>query len=325
MNILVIGCGSIGQRHLRNLRGLGISPLSAVDPDPGCADAARAAGAVVHGDLEGALAARPEVALVCTPPHLHLDAARAALAAEAHVFVEKPLAASLEGVDDVLALAAARGRLLAVGYNLRFHPAVQEVKRLLDGGAIGRPLMLRLEFGQYLPDWRPRRDYRAGYNARAAMGGGILLDASHEFDCARWLCGEIKGVTAMAGKLSDLDIDVEDAALVHLRFAGGVLGEVHLDSLQRAYTRGGKLVGTEGTLTWDFAEGVRVYRAAHGAWDARPTVVDPNHMYVEEIRHFLTCVRTGADPAVSGQDGRRALEIALAARVSARERREVAL
>jgi len=325
MRILVVGCGSIGQRHLRNLRALGFSALSAVDPNAGRADAARAAGAVVHADFDHALAAAPDVAMICTPPHLHLDGARAALAAGAHVFVEKPLAAALDGVDDLLALAERRGRMVGVGYNLRFHPTVQLVKRLVDAGTVGRPLMLRLEFGQYLPDWRPHQDYRTGYNAHAAMGGGILLDASHELDCARWLCGEIKGVTAMAAKLSDLDIDVEDAALVHLRFAGGVLGEVHLDSLQRAYARGGKLVGTDGTLVWDFAEGVRVYDAARRAWHPHPLVANPNDMYIEEIRQFLACVQDGAAPPVSGHDGRRALEIALAARVSAREGREVAL
>jgi predicted dehydrogenase len=325
MKIVVVGCGSIGQRHLRNLRSLGVSALHACDPDPARADAARAAGAVAHADLDGALGTAPDVVVVCTPPHLHLDGARAALGAGAHVFVEKPLAASLDGVDEVLALAQARSRTLAVGYNLRFHRTMREVKRVIDAGTVGRPLMLRLEFGQYLPDWRPRQDYRAGYNARAAMGGGILLDASHELDVARWLCGEIKAVSAVAEKLSDLDIDVEDAALVHLRFAGGVLGEVHLDSLQRAYARGGKLVGTEGTLTWDFAEGVRLYAAGRGAWEAIRIETDPNEMYVEEMRHFLASVREGSAPAVSGQDGRRALELALAARTSAREGREVAL
>jgi predicted dehydrogenase len=325
MRILVVGCGSIGQRHLRNLRALGITARSAFDADPARRDVVRAEGVTVHATLEEALAAAPDVTLICTPPHLHLDGARAALTAGAHVFVEKPLAATLAGVDDVLALAAMRGRLFAVGYNLRFHPAVREVKRLVDEGAVGRPLLLRLEFGQYLPDWRPRQDYRAGYNARASMGGGILLDASHELDCARWLCGEVKGVSAMAGKLSDLDIDVEDAAIVHLRFAGGVLGTVHLDSLQRAYARGGKLVGSDGTLEWDFVHGVRMYTAARGTWEEHRIVAEANEMYVEELAHVLACVRDNVAPLVSGHDGRRALEIALAARTSAREGREVTL
>jgi predicted dehydrogenase len=95
--------------------------------------------------------------------------------------------------------------------------------------------------------------------------------------------------------------------------------------LQRAYARGGKLVGTDGTLVWDFAEGVRVYTATRGEWQSTRVVADPNEMYVEEMRQFLACVQNGAAPPVSGHDGRRALEIALAARVSAREGREVAL
>jgi predicted dehydrogenase len=325
VKVLVVGSGSIGQRHLRNLRAIGVDDLLAVEPAPATAAAAAALGAAVMPSLDAALAKAPDAVIVCTPPHLHLDGARAALEAGAHVLVEKPLAVSLDGVDDVLALAETRGRTLAVGYNWRFHAVSREVKRLLDAGAVGRPLILRVEVGQYLPDWRPQQDYRAGYNARAAMGGGILLDATHELDYAWWLCGEIKGVTAIVEKLSDLEIDVEDAALLHLRFASGALGEAHLDTLQRAYARGGKLIGTEGTLVWELMEGLRLYSTARGAWESRPMVTDPNDMYREEMRQFLACVRDGAEPSASGRDGRRALEIVQAARTSAREGREVAV
>jgi predicted dehydrogenase len=323
VKVLVVGSGSIGQRHLRNLRALGVDDLLAVEPSSGPAAAAAALGATVMASLPDALAKAPDAVIVCTPPHLHLEGARAALEAGAHVLVEKPLAASLDGVDDVLALAERRNRTLAVGYNWRFHAVSREVKRLLDAGTIGRPLLLRVEVGQYLPDWRPQQDYRAGYNARAAHGGGILLDATHELDYAWWLCGDIKGVSAMIEKLSDLEIDVEDVALLQLRFASGALGHAHLDTLQRAYARGGKLVGTEGTLVWELMEGLRVYSTARGAWETRPMVTDPNDMYREEVRQFLDCVQHGVEPSASGRDGRRALEIVQAARTAAREGREV--
>jgi predicted dehydrogenase len=315
----VLGCGSIGLRHLRNLRALGVGSIRAIDPDPAQLDQARAAGAEPAASLEDA--GRPEVVLVCTPPAAHIDGIRAALAVGAHVFVEKPIAARLDGVADVIAEAERARRVLWVGYNLRFEPGLVAVKRHLDDGAIGRLLSIRAEFGQYLPDWRPDRDYRTGYNARASEGGGILLDASHEIDHVRWLGGEPVRVQAMVAKLSDLEIDTEDTALLTIALASGALASIALDSVQRAYSRSCRLVGTEGTLVWEFGGPVRLYSAATRAW----TDVSPSEwpdMYVEEIRAFLQSVARGTAPLVSGADGARVLAVVEAARRAAETGRE---
>lgn len=325
MKLVVVGCGSIGVRHVRNLRALGVASVLAVDPAPERRAAAEEAGAVGVSDLETALAARPDAAVICTPPHAHIAPAHAAVRAGLDVFVEKPLAATLAGVDGLLREAAQRGRILCVGYNLRFHPGLLEIRRLLEAGAIGRPLAFRGEFGQYLPDWRPEQDYRRGYNAQAAMGGGIVLDASHEIDYARWLLGEVHSVAAITGRVSALEIDVEDLAVIILRFEKGAIGSLHLDSVQRAYARGCKIIGEDGTLEWSAHEGVRVYTVSSAEWRGVPIAVDPNATYVEEMRRFLACVRRTAPPAVSGEDGRRVLEIALAVNRAAEERREVAI
>ena len=323
--VLVIGCGSIGQRHIRNLRALGIEAVFAVDPSREHLIAASRVGAVPCDNLDSALNLQPSAVLICTPPHLHLTGARAALEAGASVFVEKPIAPAMDGVDALLELAERVQGTVYVGYNLRFHAGLRKLKALLDDGAIGKLLILQAEFGQYLPDWRPGRDYRNGYNAHAAMGGGIILDASHEIDYARWLAGEIIAVFAVMAKLSDLEMNVEDTAMVTLRFASGVLGQLHLDCLQRDYARNCKLVGAEGTLLWDYAEGVRLYSSKTKQRETFPLVPDANEMYLEEMRHFLACLRGEATPLVAGGDGKRVLEIALAAKHSCAERREVVI
>src|SRR5206468_5770621 len=127
---------------------------------------------------------RPEGVLVCTPPHLHVDIALRAVGAGAHVFVEKPIATTPAGVDLLARDAARAGRSVLVGYNLRFHAGLRRMKALVDGGAVGRVVSLRAEFGQYLPDWRPAQDYRTGYLAQPESGG-IVLDGSHEIDAIR--------------------------------------------------------------------------------------------------------------------------------------------
>lgn len=325
LRLLVLGCGSIGERHIRNLRTLGVTDLLAFDPLPERAgQMEREFGVQLCPGVQEALSRRPDCVLVCTPPRLHTTLARMAVDAGAHVFVEKPLASALDGVDSLLDAAQEADRVLCVGYNLRFHAGLRKVKELLESGSVGRPLVVRAEVGQYLPDCRPNQDYRRSYTAIAKLGGGIILDASHEIDYVRWFAGEVQSVYCAAGRLSDLEMETEDTAALALRMSDGALAEIHMDCVQRGYARNCKVIGTEGTLIWDFGEGVR-HLMKDGTWHGYPLVPDVNEMYVEEMRRFLACVRGEAVPMVDGATGRRVLEIALAAKESAAKHTEVVL
>lgn len=321
---VVVGAGSIGQRHLRNLATLGVSRLAVVEPDAGrrrqaCADV----GARALEDLAAALATRPVAVLVCTPPDRHVAVARDALAAGAYVFVEKPIACARDAAVESLVTEARRTGRVLVGYNLRFHSGLRRVRELVLAGRIGRLLTARAEFGQYLPEWRPGLDYRGGYIVRRD-GGGILLDASHEVDYVRWICGEVRAVYGVTGKLSALEMEAEDTAVLVLRHDGGVLSEIHLDCVQRGYSRGCKLVGSEGTIEWSFGTGLRHTRDG-ASWTEEPIAPDVNEMYVEEMRHFLACVQGRATPLVDADAAAAVLAVVEAAKQSAAERREIAL
>jgi len=320
---VVVGAGSIGRRHLRNLVALGVSGLAVVEPDAGRRQQACAeVGARAIADLESALAMRPTAVLVCTPPNTHVAVARAALGVGAHVFIEKPIASTRDAALEALVMEAQRTSRLLVGYNLRFHAGLRRVRDLATSGAIGRLLTARAEFGQYLPDWRPGGDYRSGYIVRRD-GGGILLDASHEVDYMRWICGEVTAVYAALGKLSLLEMEAEDTAVLVLRHHSGVLSEIHLDCVQRGYSRSCKLVGSEGTIEWNFRTGLRHTRDG-STWSEESIAPDANEMYVEEMRHFLACVESRATPLVDGETALAVLAVLEAAKRSANERREVA-
>jgi predicted dehydrogenase len=213
-----------------------------------------------------------------------------------------------------------------VGYNLRFCRPLQVMRQALVEGRIGRPLALRAEAGQYLPEWRPGKDYRQCVSARRDLGGGAVLELSHELDYVRWLVGEVKTVCAQVGHLSDLELDVEDTAEIILQFCNGAIGSVHLDMVQRPATRTCRIVGTEGTLAWDgMSHRVQLFSAAADRWsDLHPAeAIDRNEMYLAELRHFFGCVRGKGKPIVSGNEGRRVLEIALAVKKSSVEQRVV--
>ncbi len=315
MRVVLAGLGSIGRRHLGNIRALvpdaEITILRHADrgePLPLGADR------VVYA-LADAVASRPDVALVCGPTTGHAEVAIALARAGAHLFVEKPLAATADDALAIVEAAASAGRNLIVGYNLRFLPSLRAMRAAVGDGSIGRPMSLRAEVGQYLPDWRPGSDYRETNSARA-FGGGIVLELSHEIDYARWLLGEITTVDAVVDRQSDLEIDVDDTAELIVRFASGALGSIHLDMTQRSVVRTCRVAGTLGTLVWDgIADTVRRFRPEIG-WEQlyEPSGNDRNAMYVDEVAHVLACVRGEATPLVSGRDGERVVAVAEAAR-----------
>lgn len=320
MNVLVVGCGSIGRRHLGNLRRLGLQQLAACDPDAARLQTA-ADEFAVHGfhSLDAAFETfAPDAVFVCTPPVGHIPQARQAIAAGAHVFIEKPLSHSLEDVDTLTEEAQAAGRIVQVGYNLRFHPGLRRLRALVQSEAVGPTLWGHCEFGQYLPDWRPGQDYRQSYTARRALGGGILLDASHELDYPIWLFGPPVDVACVAGRVSQLETDVEDCATVLLRFAGGTQIDVHVDGVQRHYVRTCRLVGTRGSLHWDYTHNeIRIARVPP---DTSETLQEPftsNDMYVAEVQHFLACVAAQRQPLVGLDEARLVLATVWAAKAAA--------
>jgi predicted dehydrogenase len=318
-SVLVVGCGSIGRRHVVNAARF--AAVSVADLDSARAkDVAGAIGAVAFESVEAGLATKPDGVVIAVPHQHHLPLARAALDVAGDVLIEKPLAADLTGVADFLAQAA--GRRVRVVCNMRFHPAIAALRRALP--MIGRPRFAQAHYGNYLPDMRPGADYRTLYCARAATGGGVILDAIHEIDYLVWLFGGVRRVTAEAGKLSELNIDVEDYASIVLTHASGVRSEIHLDYLQRVKRRGCVIAGSEGTLVWT-SEGksperclVRFRAAGSGDWQVildQPDL-DTAAPYVDLMQRFLE-PQSGDKDLLDARGGAECLAIALAAKQSA--------
>jgi predicted dehydrogenase len=321
MKVLVAGCGSIGERHIKNLKTLGIPEILGHDiREERLKELELRYGIKGYSKIDDALSDRPDAVLVCTPPSLHMPIAKKAVEENCHIFIEKPISNTTEGVEDLINEAEKKKLILMVGYNWRFYPSFKLIKDLLDKNSIGKLISFRAEFGQYLPDWHPSEDYRKGYTARKSLGGGIILDGIHELDYAQWFMGDVREVFGFSDKTSNLEIDVEDTAEILLRFENGAIGEVHLDMVARSYSRNCEIIGDEGTIRWDFTDkSVRVYSATDKRWDRYPmeSNYDPNNMYLEEMKHFLDCIKFGRKPISDGINGLKTLKIALAAKESA--------
>lgn len=314
-DILIAGLGSIGRRHLRNLRALGWPHIRlyrtghATLPDDELGDLP------VDRDLDRALDRRPLAVIVANPTARHLPVAIAAARAGAHLLIEKPVSHSLEGIGTLEREVAARGLLALVGFQFRFHPAMTRIKAWLDDGAIGSVVSAQAHWGEFLPGMHPWEDYRRGYAARADLGGGVLLTLCHPIDYLRWLLGEIDDARAWESGSDALALDVDTCVDLGLRFASGATGHVHLDFVQQPPEHRLTLIGTHGTITWNAADHTaRCYRAASGRWEqaSPPAGFDRNVMFVDEMRHFLACLSGRAQPICTLRDGRAVLEVVAA-------------
>lgn len=312
----VIGCGSIGRRHIKNLQALGVSDILAFD-----VQARRRSEVESQFDiptvatLEDGWSRDANVALITTPTNLHIPLALQAANHKCHLFIEKPLGHSLEGADELISVVQKYQLTTMVACNMRFQHGPATIKRLLDKRAIGKIVTAHLDSGQYLPDWHPWEDYRTGYSANSSMGGGVILDGIHEIDYARWLFGEVTEVYCQGGKISSLEIDTEDTADILMKMARGFSVSIHMDYIQRTYWRTCKIVGEEGTIYWDIKDGdVRLFSAANDSWSVfpAPECYDINQMYIDEMKHFISCIDNKEQSVQSISEAKRTLEITLA-------------
>jgi len=291
---LVVSYGSIGRRHIGNLRFLcpaaQIGVLRTNTPMGAATESLPEGINVQFFELDDALAFAPDAVVVASPASTHLYYALAFIARGVPVLVEKPLADTTRGLRELVAKAAEHQVRAAVAYNLRYKPSLQHVRQQVLTGSIGEVLSVRAEVGQYLPDWRPGTRYQDNVSAQAALGGGALLELSHELDYLYWMFGLPHSVTARGGRLSALDLDVEDLVELLLEYENPRrLVSVHLDFIQRVPHRFCRLIGSQGTLVWDaIKDVVEIYRVATGQWDRTefPTL-DRNQAYLDEIRDFL--------------------------------------
>ncbi len=328
MKFMIAGLGSIGRRHLRHLVALGETDILLYRTHRSTLPDDELAGYPVETDLQAALAQQPDAVIVTNPTALHLDVAIPAAEAGCHILLEKPISHTLAGVDELHKAADKSGARILVGFQFRYHPALRKVAEMLAGEEIGRPISFRAHWGEYLPGWHPWEDYRNSYSARSDLGGGVILTLTHPLDYLHWLLGDVNSVWAFAGVFGDLELDVVDTAEIGLQFASGVVGSVHLNYNQRPARHQLEIVCTEGTVRWDNAgTAVDYYIASAGSWQRHPMPDDfeRDDLFRAQMSHFLEVVRGEAQPLCTLEDGRTALQVALAAHQSANDGCRVSL
>lgn len=324
--LALVGLGSIGRRHLRLLKQLRPdievilirSGLGSRWPEEALALRS------VH-TIEDALSHNIDAAIISSPASFHVSQAIELLEAGVPLLIEKPLSNNLDQTMQLKTLVKNTGLSVLVGYVLRYSLALRQLHEMLVGNAIGRVVGVNIDCGSYLPDWRPGQDYQATASARSELGGGVLLELSHELDYANWFFGPFKSVEASVINSGALDIQVEDTADLELISENGVNVIVHLDFVRRQPIRQCVILGSEGNLTWNGSDNNVTLDRVSGETKSWSFSGERNDMFRAQLKHFLNCIENGELPKVNLADGIAALEITEAAKRSQIEGKVISL
>lgn len=322
--LLIVGLGSIGTRHVRLARELLPDVEIIVLRHKSCNDVQNTNIDHCVTTLEDALKFKPQAAVIANPATHHLDIAIPLAEAGIHLLIEKPISSSVDDVSNLIDICKDRNLILMTGYNLRFLTSLQQFREFIFSKRIGQALSVRAEIGQYLPSWRPDSDYRQTVSAKSELGGGVLLELSHEIDYLRWLFGEIEWVSAILKKQSELDIDVEDTAHLVIGFehevqTKPVIANLNMDFIRHDTTRNCTVICENGTLRWNALSGVvDLFEQGASEWQILFTEEQQQRdgTYIEEWKHFLKCIDKEETPRVSGRDGLKVLQVIEAIRQS---------
>lgn len=318
-SILIAGCGSIGRRHARVLRSLGIQELWTCDPASASREALAAETAVTRefDSFQTALAARPDAVFICTPPKLHVSMSIHALNSGAHVFCEKPLSDCTDGLDALSNAIKRSGKTFMVGFCFRYHAGLLRAKSHLDAGRIGRLVSIRCRMGEHLPTVRP--DYKSLFTTKYSGA----FDLTHEVDLACWFAQglPVTQVKTIFGKFSEIDMDAPDLVELLVRFGNSCLASVHLDFFSQPRSRVTELLGTEGSISVEFSRWdrctVSVYEADREEWEAQTLQTQRDDMFRSENQQFLDALATGKTTPLDLDEAQRSLDIIVAAQASA--------
>ena len=254
--VLIVGLGSVGQKHLDIATK--VLPESEITV---LGSSTKYSNNSVNflKSLNEALEFQPNLTLICNPAPMHVQIAQIFAELNSHLFIEKPISSSLIGVRKLLDTCKRKNLIVQTGYNLRFSKSLQEFRKIILSGMLGDIFEIQATAGQYLPDWRPKRDYRKTVSAQKSLGGGVLLELSHEIDYLRWIFGEVNFVSGSLSTTSNLEIDVEDTANFKLGFKHWVSGkdlvaDVSLDFIRKIPERLCKVVGDDAGV--DVAHGL---------------------------------------------------------------------
>lgn len=324
----MVGLGSIGVRHLNNLHTLGVHELGVVRtrnlPPP---KEIIPKDVTVFQDIDLALSKKFDLVVVANPTSLHLETLIKALKAGSHVYIEKPVAHEKRRLPELTRYLASNNPKVLVGCQLRMHPGLQKIEEWINQDKLGKIYSVQVDLGEYLPDWHPWEDYRQTYAARADQGGGVVLTLIHELDYLHWLFGRPRGVFAVGGHRTSLELTVEDTALITYETERNICVQLRMDYWRKPPVRHMNIVAEKAIVDWDYPARLTTLKQNGQILDKieLPPTWDRNELFLSMMKEFIDSFSGRSSTRVTLQDGIDVLHTALAVKKSLQIHQKVSL
>lgn len=286
--IAVIGMGNISTRHRKNVKQLfPDAEIIAVSSSGNFPKLPISDADKVLLNIEDAIAAKPDMAIVASPATMHATHAIKLIKSGVPVLVEKPLTASVADAHSILEAARQHSVAVSVGYCLRYMPVIKELKNIIHTGSMGKIYNVFCETGQYLPDWRPSKNYRDSVSVSKSLGGGALLELSHEIDYLHYLFGDLQPVAAVLRSSEELGLEVEDLVDVLALTTENSVVSIHLDFLQKMPRRKIRIVAEKGNMDCDLIiNSLKITKHGEEYVVFEDNDFDRNQMYLDMLGDF---------------------------------------
>ena len=302
--LAIVGLGSIGRRHLRLISE--IRPdikIIVVRSGHGSACDEEKMAVKITDSIGDAIKEGIQAAIISSPATLHLKQSLELAKNGIHLLIEKPISHTSDRVKELLKIVNENRITTMVGYVLRYDLGAIKFKNWLDNKIKGKILHARIECGSYLPDWRPDQDYRKTVSALSELGGGVLLELSHEIDYLYWFFGKPKDVQAQIRNSGTLDINVEDQVDLLMTSEQGYCISVQIDFNRRHVERKCKVLTTEGELIWDAVKQNVTWKGVNKEQFKYEYNNERNSIYRKQLEVFFDCIENDNDPIVTVKDG----------------------
>jgi predicted dehydrogenase len=292
--VVVIGAGSIGERHIRNLWSLGYTNILVFrQRNLPFRDIAEAKVTVLT-DWTEVLKAKPIAAIICTPTAHHFEKTVECINTGIHVLVEKPLSHTVFNTTELVRLVKVNQVLLQVGYMMRYHPFAQLLKQEIHQKTWGNLLNIQTFWGEYLPHWHPWEDYTTSYAAKKELGGGPALTLSHDIDLANWLSGStVKLFQALGNYTSQLKVNTESMFDLNIAYHSGASAHVHANFCQKIPQRFYKFIFDEAVVDFDYFANTLTIATESGKETRVAEGFDRNDMFLAQTQAFFERIASG--------------------------------
>ena len=316
MNVLVVGYGSIGKRHIRNLLNLAsVKEINVYTKiKDGLDDASKQKVTFIDASINDLASVTDQYkfdfAIIANETYKHIDTAIILAQRGIHLFIEKPLTHNYEKVVLLEEIIGKNGIKVLIAYNLRYLPVIQYIKKQLSQEVLGNLYFAQIEVGQFLPSWRATVDYTDCYSSKSEYGGGVALDLSHEVDYMRFLFGEPAFWKTMKSKASNLAINCEDIFEGMYKYKKGFICHIHMDYLQLKAKRQIRIVGSQGQITCNLIDKwIDVVTTDHKTRLTDDYLFATEDTYKTELKRFIEAIKSDEAVDVSIDDGIKVLEL----------------